>query len=74
MPQLNTSGNYQALPEENCMSIITHNHRLQARWPAAATALSCTRGVGRFAASSKCMGGIDGVSEPGRANLQRNDT
>jgi len=56
------------------MSIITHNHRLQARWPAAATALSCTRGVGRFAASSKCMGGIDGVSEPGRARQWRDDT
>jgi hypothetical protein len=83
LPQLNTSGNYQALLEENCMSIMTHNYRLQARWTATADgtaaaatapALCSTRGVGRFAASSKGMGGIDGVSEPGRANLQRNDT
>ena len=85
LPQLNTSGNYQALLEENCMSIMTHNYRLQARWAPTATAdgtataaialaLSCTRGVGSFAAFSKGMGGIDGVSEPGRANLQRNDT
>jgi len=85
LPQLNTSGNYQALLEENCMSIMTHNRRLQAdRTPtaiaggtataASAPAWSCTRGVGRFAAGSKGMSGIDGVSEPGRANLGRNDT
>jgi hypothetical protein len=85
LPQLNASGNYKALLEENCMSIMTHNHRLQARWTPTATAggtataatapaLSCTRRVGRFAASSKGMSGIDGVGEPGRANLGRNDT
>jgi hypothetical protein len=60
---------------------MTHNHRLQARWTAvtggtvaAATALSCMRGLGCFAVLARGMSGVDGASEPGRANLQRNDT
>jgi hypothetical protein len=62
---------------------MTHNHRLQARWTAVtggtvagatAPALSCMRGVGCFAALAKGMSGVDGASEPGRANLRRNDT
>jgi hypothetical protein len=65
------------------MPTMTHNHRLQARWTAAtggtaaaatAPALSRTRGVGCFAALAKGMSGADGGSEPGRANLERNDT
>jgi hypothetical protein len=73
------------LLEENCMSTVTHNNRLQPRWtlvapvsgqglmpPAAAAFFK--RGVGCFATVSGGMSGIDGASEPGRARLGRDDT